>query len=496
MTDRFSPTEALREILAMLDKEAAHTDYAEDVYQWPPEPIDEPPEHEAVRKLREVMGSMTGESEPPGPFRGATWEGIIEACPYPLERRPYRWAGDPRAVAWASGFEAGGWAVLIAEEESETSAGAALARIRGIMERCGEAVLRLGSSGRLQPGDGEMSEARLLLRIGSPDSGQTIVVSGQPSAAHAARGLIWAAMEIAGVLGETEAPKSPGPTEADPPLKCEACGRPDWIMAPDTRSRTLRCLVCGFTWAAQDAPVAPVPKQPSTDRHRREELEDLARKWEAEDEAGEERRARVLPESTMTPPELPPWRTVRRPGDKAGAERLAEMFHESYERLAPGFAYETRPASAKPWAEVPENNRRLMIAVCEELLAGPVMLRGGPSGTADGAQERIAAPESAQPAPEGAEARRSGPVGSGGHGRFEDPADAPRAADGGPPDGWLYEVQAKPGSIWYCMALDARHPSWRQATGWRHARPVYRLGNAPADAAGLTPPPPSPTLAP
>jgi hypothetical protein len=55
------------------------------------------------------------------------------------------------------------------------------------------------------------------------------------------------------------------------------------------------------------------------------------------------------------------------------AEALAQSFHETYERLAPSFGYETRKASAKPWAEVPENNRRLMIAVCAELLATGVI---------------------------------------------------------------------------------------------------------------------------
>ncbi len=48
-------------------------------------------------------------------------------------------------------------------------------------------------------------------------------------------------------------------------------------------------------------------------------------------------------------------------------EALAQRFHETYERLAPSFGYETREASAKPWAEVPERNRALMIAVCSEI---------------------------------------------------------------------------------------------------------------------------------
>lgn len=49
-------------------------------------------------------------------------------------------------------------------------------------------------------------------------------------------------------------------------------------------------------------------------------------------------------------------------------EDLAQRFHEAYERLAPDFGYATREASAKPWAQVPEQNRSLMIAVCAELL--------------------------------------------------------------------------------------------------------------------------------
>ncbi len=49
-------------------------------------------------------------------------------------------------------------------------------------------------------------------------------------------------------------------------------------------------------------------------------------------------------------------------------EGLAQMFHETYERLAPQYNYQTRKASAVPWADVPENNKRLMIAVAKEIL--------------------------------------------------------------------------------------------------------------------------------
>ena len=51
------------------------------------------------------------------------------------------------------------------------------------------------------------------------------------------------------------------------------------------------------------------------------------------------------------------------------AERYARQFHETYERLAPMFGYETRKESAVPWENVPQKNRALMIAV-----AGTVVL--------------------------------------------------------------------------------------------------------------------------
>lgn len=54
--------------------------------------------------------------------------------------------------------------------------------------------------------------------------------------------------------------------------------------------------------------------------------------------------------------------------DRIAAEELARAFHEVYESLAPAFGYETRNESAVPWEQVPENNRRLMVAVCGVLL--------------------------------------------------------------------------------------------------------------------------------
>lgn len=50
------------------------------------------------------------------------------------------------------------------------------------------------------------------------------------------------------------------------------------------------------------------------------------------------------------------------------AKKLAQDFHETYERLAPDFGYKTREESAKPWANVPEANKNLMVAVCSKIL--------------------------------------------------------------------------------------------------------------------------------
>ena len=48
------------------------------------------------------------------------------------------------------------------------------------------------------------------------------------------------------------------------------------------------------------------------------------------------------------------------------AERLARLFHDTYERLAPKFGYETREETKQFDPESP--NGKLMIAVCGEFL--------------------------------------------------------------------------------------------------------------------------------
>lgn len=50
------------------------------------------------------------------------------------------------------------------------------------------------------------------------------------------------------------------------------------------------------------------------------------------------------------------------------AQKVAQEFHESYERQAPDFGYKTREASAVPWKDVPSANKELMIAVVQDLI--------------------------------------------------------------------------------------------------------------------------------
>jgi hypothetical protein len=50
------------------------------------------------------------------------------------------------------------------------------------------------------------------------------------------------------------------------------------------------------------------------------------------------------------------------------AERVARAFHDTYERLAPAYGYETRLDSRTHWALVPAENKKLMVAVAQTLI--------------------------------------------------------------------------------------------------------------------------------
>lgn len=60
------------------------------------------------------------------------------------------------------------------------------------------------------------------------------------------------------------------------------------------------------------------------------------------------------------------------------AEGVAKAFHRTYEALAPDHGYETREESRTDWADVPEENRGLMVATAGALIEQGVV-RPGPA---------------------------------------------------------------------------------------------------------------------
>lgn len=75
----------------------------------------------------------------------------------------------------------------------------------------------------------------------------------------------------------------------------------------------------------------------------------------------EDQRGAGLPDLNGSPEQAPE--------PDAAAEALARKFHDNYESFAYEFGYETRAESAVPWDDVPEANRRLMIATAGAVLA-------------------------------------------------------------------------------------------------------------------------------
>lgn len=60
-------------------------------------------------------------------------------------------------------------------------------------------------------------------------------------------------------------------------------------------------------------------------------------------------------------------------------EKVARSFHAHYERLAPEFGYEVRPdVGQRPFADLPENNRRLMVATAGHVLGDVLDLLESP----------------------------------------------------------------------------------------------------------------------
>ena len=60
--------------------------------------------------------------------------------------------------------------------------------------------------------------------------------------------------------------------------------------------------------------------------------------------------------------------TPKQPNEEREWERIAGIFHATYEHLAPSFKYKTRPESAVAWEMVSEDNRRLMTATVATIM--------------------------------------------------------------------------------------------------------------------------------
>lgn len=58
------------------------------------------------------------------------------------------------------------------------------------------------------------------------------------------------------------------------------------------------------------------------------------------------------------------------------AEEIARSFHTTYERYAPNHGWETQQRSRVMWAEVPQENKELMIAVVKKLLIDGIIEAG------------------------------------------------------------------------------------------------------------------------
>ena len=49
-------------------------------------------------------------------------------------------------------------------------------------------------------------------------------------------------------------------------------------------------------------------------------------------------------------------------------EKIAQLFHSTYEGLASFYGYETRPETKTSWDKLPSQNKNLMIATVKEIL--------------------------------------------------------------------------------------------------------------------------------
>lgn len=50
------------------------------------------------------------------------------------------------------------------------------------------------------------------------------------------------------------------------------------------------------------------------------------------------------------------------------SEELAKFFHDEYDKLAPRYGWRTQISTQVTFDQLPDNNRALMVAVCEQVV--------------------------------------------------------------------------------------------------------------------------------
>ena len=91
--------------------------------------------------------------------------------------------------------------------------------------------------------------------------------------------------------------------------------------------------------------------------------------------------------STSAPPVSADSDGSQQPLGGEEVERIARAFHESYEEFAIGFGWKTQEASKRPWEEIPEANRQVMLATVEDLLHRGILTQLPSGGQGGGVEE-------------------------------------------------------------------------------------------------------------
>ena len=102
-----------------------------------------------------------------------------------------------------------------------------------------------------------------------------------------------------------------------------------------------------------------VPREPTDEMIRA----GVAARWFVDNDEGKPANVRNSWEAMIAA--APPAASVRAK-DVTNLE-IATAFHEAYERLAPRYGYETRPESRKPFSDLPNELKLLMVAVVREV---------------------------------------------------------------------------------------------------------------------------------